>query len=87
VVPARPAGEDDFREKTIEVTEMDEEAVVAKQARVIEEVVVRKDVAEVEQTITNTVRRTKVAVENTGTDVASDRMAGTERTRKSSDKA
>jgi stress response protein YsnF len=69
------------------VTETDEEAVVAKQARVIEEVVVRKDVAELEQTIANTVRRTKVAVENTGTDVASDRMAGTERTHRLSVRA
>ena len=42
----RPATDADLaagRDQTIEVTEVDEEAVVSKQARVVEEVVVRKD--------------------------------------------
>lgn len=55
---------DAFRERTIEVTETDEEAVVAKTARVVEEVVVRKDVAEEVRTIRDTVRRTEVEIED-----------------------
>jgi glycerol-3-phosphate cytidylyltransferase-like family protein len=35
--------------------------------------------AEHEKTITDTVRRTEVDVVNTGTEIASDRIAGTER--------
>ena len=56
-----------FQEKTIELTETDEEAVVAKTARVTEEVVVRKDVTEHAETIRDTVRHTEVEVEDTGT--------------------
>lgn len=67
VDPGRPAVEADFQERTLEVTETDEEAVVAKRARVTEEVVVRKDVAEHEKVITDTLRRTEVDVVNTGT--------------------
>jgi len=52
-----------FREGTIEVTERAEEAVVAKEARVIEEVVVGKQVQERVETIRDTVRRTDVDVQ------------------------
>lgn len=52
-----------FQEGTIEVTEMGEEAVVEKRARVAEEVVVRKDVEEHDETVRDTVRRTDVDVE------------------------
>jgi len=65
----RPASEADiaaFQEGVIEVTEHHEEAVVAKQARVVEEVVVGKDVTEHVETIHETVRRTDVEVENLG---------------------
>jgi uncharacterized protein (TIGR02271 family) len=65
----RPATEADFaaaREGTVEVTETDEEAVVRKQARVVEEVVVRKDVQEQTETVRDTVRRTEVEVEPVG---------------------
>jgi len=79
VASDRPVGEADFQERTLEVTETGEEAVIAKQARVTEEVVVRKDVAEHEKKISDTVRRTEVEVENTRADVASDRVAGTEK--------
>jgi uncharacterized protein (TIGR02271 family) len=64
---------DAFRERTIEVTETDEEAVVAKTARVVEEVVVRKDVTEEAHTVRDTVRRTEVEVEDGRTDVAGQR--------------
>ncbi len=56
---------DAFRERSIEVTETDEEAVVGKEARVREEVVVRKDVEERAQTVSDTVRRTEVDVDKT----------------------
>jgi uncharacterized protein (TIGR02271 family) len=67
----RPATEADFaaaREGTVEVTETDEEAVVRKQARVVEEVVVRKAVEEHTETVRDTVRRTEVEVEPLGTE-------------------
>jgi uncharacterized protein (TIGR02271 family) len=54
---------DAFTDKTIEVTEMQEQAVVGKTARVAEEVVVRKDVGERVETVRDTVRREKVDVE------------------------
>ncbi len=52
-----------FKEGTLEVTERAEQAVVGKQARVVEEVVVGKEVAEHTETVRDTVRRTDVNVE------------------------
>ncbi len=69
----RPATEADVaaaKDATIEVTETDEEAVVRKQARVVEEVVVRKDVQEHTETVRDTVRRTEVEVEPVGAEHA-----------------
>jgi uncharacterized protein (TIGR02271 family) len=72
---------DAFRERTIELSETDEEAVVAKTARVVEEVVVSKDVTERTEQVSDTVRRTEVDVENTtGTDRATTGRTGVERT-------
>jgi uncharacterized protein (TIGR02271 family) len=65
----RPATEADFaaaHERTVEVTETDEEPVVRRQARVVEEVVVSKDVEEQTETVRDTVRRTEVEVEPLG---------------------
>ena len=62
----RPATEADLvagRDETIEVSEVDEEAVVSKRARVVEEVVVRKDTEEHTERVRGTVRRTVVDVE------------------------
>ncbi len=53
-----------FQERTIEATESAEEAVVAKEARVVEEVVVRKEAEERVQTVQDKVRRTEVEVED-----------------------
>jgi uncharacterized protein (TIGR02271 family) len=53
----------DFTERTVEMTETDEEAVVAKTARVTEEVVVSKDVTERVETVRDTVRRDEVEIE------------------------
>ena len=52
-----------FREGDIEITERAEQAVVSKQARVVEEIEVGKQVEERDQVINDTVRRTDVDVE------------------------
>lgn len=66
---------DAFRERTIEVTETDEEAVVSKTAHVRETVVVRKDVEERAQSVRDTVRRTEVEIEDTRDEHLRDRRA------------
>ncbi|QJD94830.1 DUF2382 domain-containing protein [Mucilaginibacter robiniae] len=63
----RPATEADFntfKEGTVEVTEHAEVPVVNKEARVVEEVSLGKEVTEKEETIRDTVRHTEVDVEN-----------------------
>jgi len=62
----RPLTTDDalFQDRTIEVEEHAEEAVVAKEARVREELVIRKDVGERTETISDTVRRTEVEIDD-----------------------
>jgi uncharacterized protein (TIGR02271 family) len=55
-----------FEEKSIELRETAEEAVVQKSARVVEEVVVGKEVSEREQQINDTVRHTEVDIEQLG---------------------
>ena len=52
-----------FKERSYEMTEVDEEAVVNIRARVIEEVVIDKEVAEKIETIHQTLRRTDVEIE------------------------
>jgi uncharacterized protein (TIGR02271 family) len=64
--PVEAAAGEAFREETIELTETAEEPVVEKHARVVEEVVVTKDVGEREQTVRETARRGDVEVERTG---------------------
>lgn len=61
--PVTDADFDTFKEGTIEVTETAEEPVIAKRARVVEEVVVRKDVEDRTETVRDSVRRTDVDVE------------------------
>jgi uncharacterized protein (TIGR02271 family) len=75
----RPATEADlaaFKEGTIEVRESAEEAVVAKQARVVEEVIVGKEVSERTDTVSDTVRRTEVDVDRVGSGRLSGSPAG-----------
>ena len=60
---ANLASGDLLQERTIELRETAEEAVVAKDARIVEEVVVHKNVGERVQTIEDTVRHTEVDVE------------------------
>jgi len=77
----RAVGEGDFaafKEGDIEITEHAEKAVVAKEARVVEEVSIGKNVSEREETVSDTVRSTEVDVEqvpgrlNVDTDVDTD---------------
>ena len=56
---------DAFQDKVIEVREVDEEAVVSKQARVVEEIGIRKEATERVETVRDTVRRTEVEIEDT----------------------
>jgi uncharacterized protein (TIGR02271 family) len=65
--PLGAVAADAFQERSIEMTETSEEAVVAKQAQVREELVVRKDVEQHVEQIDDTVRRTEVEVEDLGT--------------------
>lgn len=60
------SGADDamFRDRTIEATERTEVPVVAKEARVVEEVGLRKDATQRTETVSDTVRRTEVEVED-----------------------
>jgi uncharacterized protein (TIGR02271 family) len=62
------AADQPFKERVIEATETVEQPVVAKQARVVEEVNVRKDVNQRTETVRDTVRRTDVQVEQIDTD-------------------
>jgi uncharacterized protein (TIGR02271 family) len=64
VTGSREVNEDVFADKTVEVTETNEEAVVAKTVRVAEELVIHKDVQQDVETIRDTVRRDKVEVES-----------------------
>lgn len=64
--PAGHVGKEAFKESTFEVREKGEEAVVDKSARVVEEVVIKKDVGERTERVADTVRRTQVDVEQTG---------------------
>jgi uncharacterized protein (TIGR02271 family) len=60
----RTAGNAEFREQHIEVLEHAEVPVVQKEARVVEEISLSKDVDEREETIRETVRQTEVDVDH-----------------------
>ena len=66
--PTRPvvkgSADDLMQERTIELSETAEQAVVGKEARVTEQVVVSKDTRERVESIDDTVRRTKVDIED-----------------------
>jgi uncharacterized protein (TIGR02271 family) len=61
---AAAVGEDAFKERTFEATATSEEPVVSKQVRVTGEVALTKDVEQRTQTVSDTVRSTKVDVED-----------------------
>ena len=62
---ALTGAEDAFQDRTIEMTETAEEAVVAKTASIKEELTIRKDVSQRTEEINDTVRHTEVEVERT----------------------
>lgn len=64
--PLSAADGDAFRERTIAMTATGEEAVVGKNARVVEEVVVSKTADERVETVSDTVRRTDVEIDRDG---------------------
>jgi hypothetical protein len=70
VVEHRPAsgehatGDDGFQEREFEVVERHQEPVVAKKARAVEEVVVHKDAKDRVETVRDTVRETKVDIDD-----------------------
>jgi stress response protein YsnF len=57
-----------FQQKTVELAETAEEAVISKEARVVEEVSLRKSAAEREETVQTKARRTEVKVEELETE-------------------
>ena len=61
VTDARP-GTVDFSDKTLAMTETDEQAVVSKTARVVEEVGLRRETADRTETVRDTVRRQDVEI-------------------------
>ena len=65
---------DAFQEKVIEASATGEQAVVAKEARVVEEIGLRKEATERVETVRDTVRHTEVEVEDT---TGTTRAAGT----------
>lgn len=66
--PATDADLNNFQEGEIEITEHAEVPVVNKEARVIEEISLEKEVEERNETIRDTVRRTDVEIDNLDTD-------------------
>ena len=69
--------EDAFQDRVIEAEEHAEEAVIAKEARVTEEVTLRKEAEERTETVSDTVRHTEVEIEDERGD--RERVKGTAR--------
>jgi len=66
-VNERVSGTDAFRDQTIEARATAEEAVVGKEARVVQEIGIRKEATDRVETVRDTVRETKVNVQDTST--------------------
>ncbi len=62
----RPANASDMKEEQLEIVERAEVPVVSKEARVVEEISLNKEVTQKEETIRDTVKNTEVDVERTG---------------------
>ena len=63
VTDGRAVTDADFAERTIEMHEVDEEAVVGKTVRVVEEISLRKETVDRVETVHDTVRREEVEIE------------------------
>jgi stress response protein YsnF len=77
--PASEADFDTFKEGELEVRERAEVPVVSKEARVVEEINLRKEVNEREETVRDTVRKTEVEVDEL--EDSSDNLVSTNRKR------
>lgn len=66
-----------FQERTIEARATSEEAVVAKDVRIVEEIGVRKEAADRVETVRDTVRKTQVEVEDSAARVGAATTGGT----------
>ena len=77
VTDGRPVTDGSFSEKTIEMTETAEEAVVSKTARVVEEVGLRREASDRVETVRDNVRKEEVKIEQVPGATA---PAGAERT-------
>ena len=75
--PLTGAAADAFRERTVSATARSEEAVVGKEARVVEEIGIRKEAADRVETVRDTVRETKVDVEQVPGSATATRATGT----------
>ncbi len=67
VTEGRVLANADFTDKTISMTEMNEEAVVSKTARVVEEIGLRKEASDRVETVRDTLRKDDVEVEQVPT--------------------
>ena len=67
VTDGRVLANADFTDKTISMTEMNEEAVVSKTARVVEEIGLRKEASDRVETVRDTLRKDDVEVEQVPT--------------------
>jgi len=74
--PATSADLENFASKEIEMTETAEVPVVTKEARVVEEVSLGKEVNERTETVSDTVRKTEVDVEDLGTETNVNKTTG-----------
>jgi uncharacterized protein (TIGR02271 family) len=74
--PISPSDATAFKEQSIELRENAEEPVIQKTARVVEEVLVGKEVSQHQQNIHDTVRHTEVQVESLGGERSSMRASG-----------
>jgi uncharacterized protein (TIGR02271 family) len=75
--PLTGVAADTFRNRTVSATAMSEEAVVDKEARVVEEIGLRKEAADRVETVHDTVRETKVDVEQVPGSVSGAQTVGT----------
>lgn len=64
-----------FRDRTIEAEAHAEEAVIGKEARVTEEISLRKDSTEHRETISDTVRKTEVEIEDDRNNIDTERLS------------
>ena len=77
VTDGRPVTDADFTDKTIELTETVEEAVVSKTARVVEEVSLGKTATDRIETIRDTIRKEEVEIEQLPGEAVTSTTSGT----------